>query len=63
MTTKLYRRKPTVIVAEQITENGILETSAGTFDYKPGDWLCYVDLHVWIVEADVFEKLYEEVQQ
>lgn len=59
MTPKPYLRKPGLVYALQLNFEGEIETEAGIFKHKPGDWLMKTPDKMWICEESEFDKLYE----
>ena len=69
-TIRTYRRKQSIVTASQWFPRpnspyvfNELFTSAGSFVVRPGDWIVEANGQKWIVEYDLFDLLYEPIEE
>lgn len=73
----VYRRKQSIVVATQwypryesrsiyndiYDATATLVTDVGAFTIRPGDWIVEANGQKWIVERDLFDLLYEPLEE
>lgn len=60
----LFRKKPVVIEAIQITREMTVKTLEGTMKGNPGDWLITgVQGEQYFCRDDIFKETYEKVEE